>query len=51
MMLNEIKHQKTKPQHYTNETPEFVLEQEQYLERLEYTFLESDFLKGLKSLT
>ncbi|WP_370003422.1 RNA polymerase sigma factor, partial [Winogradskyella sp.] len=40
MMLNEIKHQKvvlkhqkTKPQHYTNETPEFVLEQEQYLER------------------
>ena len=39
MMLNEIKHQKvvlnhtkTKPKHYTNETPEFVLEQEQYLE-------------------
>ena len=40
MMLNEIKHQKvvlhhhkTKPKHYTNETPEFVLEQEQYLEK------------------
>ena len=40
MMLNEIKHQKvvlnhqkTKPKHYTSETPEFILEQEQYLER------------------
>jgi len=40
MMLNEIKHhkvilnhQKIKPKHYTNETPEFVLEQEQYLEK------------------
>ena len=40
MMLNEIKHQKVvlnhqklKPKHYTNETPEFVLEQEQYLEK------------------
>lgn len=40
MMLNEIKHQKVvlkhqkiKPKHYTNETPEFVLEQEQYFER------------------
>ncbi|MBC2843703.1 RNA polymerase sigma factor [Winogradskyella flava] len=40
MMLNDIKHQKvvlkhkkTKPKHYTNETPEFVLEQDQYLEK------------------
>ncbi|MFP4844721.1 RNA polymerase sigma factor [Winogradskyella sp. PE311] len=40
LILNEIKHQKVvlkhqkiKPKHYTNETPEFVLEQEQYLER------------------
>lgn len=40
MILNEIKHQKVvlnhqklKPKHYTNETPEFVLEQEQYLEK------------------
>ena len=40
MMLNEIKHQKvvlnhqkTKPKHYTNETPEFILEQEQYMEK------------------
>ncbi|MFK7832565.1 MAG: RNA polymerase sigma factor [Winogradskyella sp.] len=40
MMLNEIKHQKvvlnhhkTKPKHYTNETPEFILEQDEYLEK------------------
>lgn len=39
-MLNEIKHQKVvlkyqknKPTHYTNETPEFIMEQEQYLEK------------------
>jgi RNA polymerase sigma-70 factor (ECF subfamily) len=39
-MLNDIKHQKVvlnhqkiKPKHYTNETPEFILEHEQYLER------------------
>ena len=40
LMLNEIKHQKVvlnyqkvKPKHYTNETPEFILEQDQYLEK------------------
>ena len=40
LMLNEIKHQKVvlkyqknKPTHYTNETPEFIMEQEQYLEK------------------
>lgn len=40
MMLNEIKHQKvvlnyqkTKPKHYTNETPEFILEHDEYLEK------------------
>jgi len=40
MMLNEIKHQKvvlkhqkTNPKDYTNETPEFILEKEQFLER------------------
>jgi len=40
MVLNDIKHQKVvlkykqiKPKHYTNETPEFILEQEQFLER------------------
>jgi len=40
LMLNEIKHQKVvlkhkqiKPKHYTNETPEFILEKEQFLER------------------
>jgi RNA polymerase sigma factor (sigma-70 family) len=39
-MLNDMKHQKVvlnhqkiKPKHYTNETPEFILEHEQYLER------------------
>ena len=39
-MLNEIKHQKVvlkyqqvNPKHYTNETPEFILEKEQFLER------------------
>ncbi|WP_299225234.1 sigma-70 family RNA polymerase sigma factor [uncultured Psychroserpens sp.] len=42
MVLNDIKHhkvvlkyQKIKPKHYTNETPEFILEQEQYLEKYE----------------
>ncbi len=40
MMLNEIKHQKVvlrhreiKPKDYTNESPEFVLEQKQFLKR------------------
>lgn len=40
MMLNEIKHQKVilkyhqeKPQDYTNESPEFILEKEQFLQR------------------
>lgn len=40
LILNEIKHQKVvlnhqkaNPKHYTNETPEFILEQAQYLER------------------
>ncbi len=40
MMLNEIKHQKVvlrykeiKPKEYTNESPEFVLEQKQFLQR------------------
>jgi RNA polymerase sigma factor (sigma-70 family) len=40
LILNEIKHQKVvlkhqqiKPKHYTNETPEFILEKEQFLER------------------
>ncbi|WP_178991024.1 RNA polymerase sigma factor [Winogradskyella schleiferi] len=39
MMLNEFKHQKVvlkyqkiKPKHYTSETPEFILEQQEYLE-------------------
>ena len=39
MVLNDIKHQKVvlkhhkiKPKDYTNETPEFLLEKEQYLE-------------------
>jgi len=39
LMLNEIKHQKVvlkyqqiNPKHYTNETPEFILEKEQFLE-------------------
>ncbi|MEO1031141.1 MAG: RNA polymerase sigma factor [Bacteroidota bacterium] len=49
MMLNEIKHQKvvlnhqkTKAKHYTNETPEFILEQDQYLEKY------NKVLSGLK---
>ena len=40
MVLNDIKHQKVvlkyqqiNPKHYTNETPEFLLEKEQFLER------------------
>ncbi|RKE94993.1 RNA polymerase sigma factor [Ichthyenterobacterium magnum] len=40
LTLNEIKHQKVvlkykqnKPKHYTKETPEFILEQEQFLEK------------------
>jgi len=40
MMLNEIKHQKvvlrhqqTKPKDYTHETPEFLMEKEQYLKK------------------
>ncbi|WP_397362444.1 RNA polymerase sigma factor [Olleya sp. R77988] len=40
MMLNEFKHQKVvlkhqqiKHKHYTNESPEFILEKEQFLER------------------
>jgi len=40
MMLNEFKHQKivlkyqdVKPKDFTNETPEFLLEQEQYLQK------------------
>lgn len=40
MMLNEIKHQKVvlqhrkiNPKNHNNETPEFILEQEQYLEK------------------
>lgn len=40
MMLNEVKHQKVvlkyeqqNHKHYTNETPEFILEKEQFLER------------------
>ncbi len=42
MVLNDIKHQKvvfrhqqTKPKHYTNETPEFILEKEQFLHKYE----------------
>ena len=40
MMLNEIKHQKVvlrhqqiTPKHYTNETPEFILEKEEFLDK------------------
>lgn len=40
MMLNDIKHQKVvlrhqkiKPENYTNENPEFILEKEQFMER------------------
>jgi len=43
MMLNEIKHQKVvlrykeiKPKEYTNESPEFVLEQKQFLKKYQY---------------
>ncbi len=39
LMLNELKHQKVvlkyqkeKPKHYTNESPEFILEKEQFLQ-------------------
>ncbi len=42
MMLNEIKHQKvvlrhqqTKPKDYTNETPEFIMEESQYMKKYE----------------
>lgn len=49
LMLNEIKHQKVvlrfqkiKPKEYTNETPEFLLEQEQYLQK---------YQKALSNLT
>ncbi len=42
MMLNEIKHQKVvlrhrevKPKDYTNETPEFIIEQKQFLKKYE----------------
>lgn len=42
LMLNEakhykivLKHQKLKPKHHTNESPEFVLEEKQYLEKLQ----------------
>jgi RNA polymerase sigma-70 factor (ECF subfamily) len=42
MMLNDIKHhkvvlkyQEVKPKHYTNETPEFILEKEEYLKQYE----------------
>jgi len=47
MVLNDIKHQKVvlkyrqiNPKHYTNETPEFLLEKEQFLERYQ-TVLEN----------
>ncbi len=40
LMLNELKHQKVvlkyqkeKPKHYTNESPEFILEKQQFLQR------------------
>lgn len=49
MMLNEVKHQnvvlkyrKVKPKDYTNETPEFVMRKQQFLERYEKV------LSGLK---
>lgn len=49
LMLNEIKHQKVvlkysfkTPKHYTNESPEFILEKEQFFER---------YKKTLESLT
>ena len=42
MMLNEFKHQKvvlkhqqTKPKDYTNETPEFIMEESEYMEKYE----------------
>ena len=42
LMLNEVKHQKvvlkyvqSKPKHHTNVTPEFLLEEAQYLEKLQ----------------
>ncbi|MBT8274307.1 MAG: RNA polymerase sigma factor [Bacteroidia bacterium] len=49
MVLNEIKHQKVvlnyqkqKPKYYTNESPEFILEKEEYLQR---------YQKALSNLT
>lgn len=43
MILNEIKHQKIvlkyqeiKPKNYTNETPEFILEKEQFLQKYQH---------------
>lgn len=49
LMLNEVKHQKvvlgfqkTKPKNYTSETPEFLMEESEYLVKLQ---------KGLASLT
>jgi len=42
LMLNETAHQKVvlkfnqnKPKHYTNETPEFILEEQEYLKKLQ----------------
>lgn len=42
LMLNEAKHQKVvlkyqqiKPKHHTNETPEFVLEEKEYMDKLQ----------------
>ena len=44
MMLNEIKHQKVvlrhqklKPRDYTNETPEFLMEKEQYFKKYQHS--------------
>ncbi len=44
MMLNEIKHQKVvlkhraiKPKEYTNESPEFIIEQKQFLQKYQNT--------------
>ncbi|WP_452219571.1 RNA polymerase sigma factor [Lacinutrix salivirga] len=42
LMLNEVAHQKvvlnytkTKPKHYTNETPEFLMQENEYLQKLQ----------------
>ncbi|TBV27507.1 MULTISPECIES: RNA polymerase sigma factor [Meridianimaribacter] len=42
LMLNEaahqkvvLKHQQIKPKHYTNESPDFVMEEQEYLQKLE----------------